>query len=483
MLNFIIVVSLLSFYLLAILTIEIVLLEVCNVNEITSICPFEDRYGSQEMKEVFNKENIVKKYIMVEKALLKALAMNGVIPSYCAELDFSCMDNIDSKTIKALEEKTGHEMASLAIIAAERCGECGKYVHLGATSNDIIDTAWALILREAFCIVKKRLKNVIEKLVELTYIYKESVMIGRTHGQHAVPMTFGFKLANYVYELTRSYERLVESEKRVIKGKMAGAVGTMAAWMDKGLAIEETVLKELGLEPHVISTQIAPRDGFAEALSVIAILASQLDRLSLELRELSRPEIGEISLEDKRIGSSTMPHKSNPVLAERVSGLARLCRGLAISALENIVLMHERDLTNSSLERIMLPHAFLAIDQMLTDTYRFLSEIKINETKMLENIWVTKGLFASECLMIKLAISAGVPRHIAHAILMDLTSKTREGALNFEFIVMNSPIKEMLSEEDIKSCFNPYKYLGKYKNLIERALNYSLSVIKGNPPC
>ena len=359
----------------------------------SNVCVFEWRYGSEEMRKLFRVESIVKRYIDVELAIMKGLEEAGLAPKGCSEKIRECVYSISPSEIYSREAILGHDIAALTYIAGERCGECGKYFHLGATSYDIVDTAWALIIRDALAIVKKRLWRVIEKLIELSIKYRDTLMAGRTHGQHALPITLGFKFANYVYEFSRSLERLCELEKRVVRSKISGAVGTMAAWGSKGIVVESVASKELGLEPHAISTQVAPRDGFAELVSALAILASQLDRFALEVRELSRTEIGEVYESLKRVGSSTMPQKRNPVTAERISGLAKVVRAYVVTALENIPLMHERDLTNSSSERFLIPHVFLAIDQMLLDMEKLLNILHIDEEAMRRNLEKTRGCY------------------------------------------------------------------------------------------
>ncbi|MCI4435195.1 MAG: adenylosuccinate lyase, partial [Ignisphaera sp.] len=360
-------------------------------------------------------------------------------------------------------------------------GECGGYVHLGATSYDIVDTAWALAIRDAMGIVLKRLRGVIERLAEMAQRYADTLMVGRTHGQHALPITLGFKFANYVYEFARSYERLCECIKRVVRGKISGAVGTMAAWGDKGLVVERHALEFLGLEPHAISTQVAPRDGFAELVADLAILASQLDRFALEVRELSRTEIGEMFEGVKRVGSSTMPHKRNPVTAERISGLAKIMRSLVTAALENIPLMHERDLTNSSSERILIPHAFLVIDQMLIDMEKLLQVLQVDEEAMRRNLELTRGSIMAEAVMIKM-VEKGVPRHVAHRKLQELTASMNPGETFLERLLRDEEISKMFTREELEQVLDYRRYLGQYKELIGRAIEYARSVLGRSCP-
>ena len=443
----------------------------------TSVCPLEYRYGSPEMRSIFTREATLKRLVEVEAALLRGLEAAGFAPEGCWRRLQECASGIKVEELDSLEARVGHDIAALAFLLGEKCGECGGYVHLGATSYDIVDNAWALALKEALAILKKRLRSVLALLAELTERHADLVMAGRTHGRHALPITLGFKLANYVYELSRSYERLCESAKRVVRGKISGAVGTMAAWFQHGLLVEGWTLKALDLEPHSITTQVAPRDGFAEIVCNLAILGSQLDRLSLEIRELMRDEIEELLTVEQRTGSSTMPHKKNPVLAERVSGLARILRGLCLTALENVVLLHERDLTNSSVERIMLPHAFLVSDQMLADTLRALECLYVNEKAIKRNLNASRGLMASECILVKLVLKAGMPRHEAHELLSSLATRVSNGS-GFEDVLRESRVVELLDWGEIQECFDYSRYLGNYRQLIERALGYYRKVIE-----
>ncbi len=434
----------------------------------SDVCPLEYRYGSREMRELLSRESVLRRMAEVEAALMRGLAEAGMAPEECVDELRRCVEGLRVEDVEGFERVLRHETAALAKALGVRCGECGKYVHLGLTSSDVIDTAWALIIRDALGIIKSRLKSVINELIKLSLRFRNTLMVGRTHGRHALPITLGFKLANHAYELSRSYERICCLESRVVKGKVSGAVGTMAAWGSKGFLIESAVLKWLGLEPHAISTQVAPRDGYAELASAIAILASQLDRLALEVRELVRDEVGELELAEGFSGSSTMPHKRNPVLAERVSGIARLCRGLSVAALENVVLMHERDLSNSSCERVLIPHTLLLIDQALIDTESFLKGLRVNEEAMLRNLSLSRGWVLSECLMIKLVIKAGIPRHEALEVLNELAGK----GLSLKEALASSRLSHMLSMDDVKECMNPRNYLGMYSELIDRAVKY-----------
>ncbi len=425
------------------------------------ICPFDWRYGSSEMRRIFDLGSRVQYMVRVELALLKALMKVGMIPQ-CEIREV----HVKPEEVAKVEKEIGHDIMALAIVLEEKLGECGKYVHLGATSYDIVDTAWALQIRDALNVTLKKLKIVIEELKSLTLKYKNLVMVGRTHGQWALPITLGFKIANYVYELSRSYERLIESGKRVVRLKLSGAVGTMAAWGHKGLEIERFVSEELGLEPHAITTQVAPRDGFAEIIANLAILASQLDRFAIEIRELSRPEIGEVieGVGRGQVGSSTMPHKANPVTAERISSLAKYLRALPVTSFENIPLWHERDLSNSANERIIIPHAFLAIDEILESTIKLIKKLRVNEERIKRNLKEACKYNLAEALMVKLVLEKGMKRSDAHRIVME---KIRDGK-TIEEIARELGVRPPTCEE----------YLGETENLIERALRYAEEVTK-----
>ncbi|MEM3615348.1 MAG: lyase family protein, partial [Candidatus Methanomethylicia archaeon] len=326
--------------------------------------------------------------------------------------------------------------------------------------------------------VKNKLIKIINKMIEYSIKNKNTIMIGRTHGQHATPITLGFKFANYVYELSRSLERMMEMEKRILKGKISGAVGTMASWGNRGITIEAEALKTLDLRPHEISTQIAPRDGFAELVSNMAILGSQLDRFAIEVRELMRPEIGEIAEgTGRRVGSSTMPQKSNPVTSEKICGLAKVLRSQVIIALENIPLWHERDLTNSSSERFLISHTLLIIDEMLDSTLEILENLIINAERMKRNLELSRGTIMSENVMMKL-VEKGIARSEAHEMLREIVRKTLQENMDFRYaLIKDERIREYLSEKEIDELLKPENYLGENAKLIERAINYAKGII------
>jgi len=443
------------------------------------VCPLEHRYGSIEMRTIFSNENILRKRLQVEVALAYGLAAAGFISFEEAKKIEEASAKVKLERIEELEKVLGHDIMALATSLAEAAESFGRGVHLGATSYDIVDTAWALIFRDALKIVKSKLKSILSMLMEYSKRYEDLMMVGRTHGQHALPITLGFKFANYVYELSRSLERIVESEKRLIRGKLSGAVGTMAAWGNKGLVVEAEALKRLGLKPHVISTQVAPRDGFAEIISALAILSSQLDRFAVEVRELMRPEIDELAEGvGVRVGSSTMPQKKNPVTAEKISGLAKVLRALTLTSLENIPLWHERDLTNSSSERILFSHVMLIIDEQLDSTISLLKNLIIKPESMRKNLEISGGAIMAEAIMVAL-VKKGMLRHEAHKLLREIERKAELNGISFKEALFGDPeAQRYLSREELEELLKPEKYLGLNKELIERALQYANEVLK-----
>lgn len=445
------------------------------------ICPIDvGRYGSDEMKRIFDEENRLQKMLDVEATLAEVLAELGEIPKEGAAKirEKANVRNVTLEKVKSREEKTRHDIMAMVEVLAEECGEFGKYVHWGATSYDIVDTAWALIIKDALEIIEKKLRSLRDKLCDLALKYKTLIMVGRTHGQHAIPITFGFKLAIYAAEMGRSLERLKEMKKRVLVGKMSGAVGTMASFGEKGMEIERRVMEKLGIKPAEISTQVVCRDRFAELICWAAILASSLDRMATEIRNLQRTEILEVAEGfdvKSQVGSSTMPHKQNPVDCEKVSGLAKVLRGFVITGLENIPLWHERDLSNSSSERFVIPHTFIILDEMISTMNKVFSNIRVFPERMKKNLELTKGAILTEAVMMALA-RKGLGRQRAHELLRKISIKAmNEGTTIKEELLKSEEVARYLTKEEIEDLMKFENYLGKAYELIDRAISYAIS--------
>ena len=425
------------------------------------------------MLKIFEEEARIQRLLDVEAALALAHAEVGNIPKADAEkiVEKATTKFVKVDRIKAIEKEIKHDIASLVRALSEQCGDSGAFVHLGATSYDIVDTANALQLKDATAVLEKRMADFKGVLQKQAGAHKTTVMIGRTHGQHALPITLGFKFAVWGYELDRHLQRLEEAKKRVLAGKVSGAVGTQAGLGEHAEKIQELVMKRLGLSVAEISTQIVQRDRYAELVSIYAMIASSLENFATEIRELQRPEIAEIfeSFEAKKqVGSSTMPHKQNPETCERVCGLARIVRSLVTPALENMVTWHERDLTQSSAERFILPESSILLDYILNLMCNIVANLRVDGERMTTNLSLTQGRAMSESVMMTL-VKKDVNRQDAHEMLRQLTIKSAFEKKPFKQVLMeNKLVRTKLSEKEIDNALNPKNYLGTAVKQAER---------------
>ncbi|MEM3578762.1 MAG: adenylosuccinate lyase [Candidatus Bathyarchaeia archaeon] len=431
------------------------------------------RYGTPEMRRIFEEENRVQKMLDVEAALAWAHAEVGNIPREDAEriMAAASLKYVKLAHVKEIEREIKHDVMALVKALAEACGSSGAYVHLGATSYDIVDTATALQLKEALVIIEKRLNDFEKILMEKALRYKDTLMIGRTHGQHALPITLGFKFSVWMREIARHIQRLRQCRERILVGKISGAVGTQAGLGEHAMKIQELVMQKLGLKPADISTQIVQRDRHAELICLLALIATSLENFATEIRELQRPEIGELAEPfetEKQVGSSTMPHKRNPETCERICGLARIVRSLVTPALENVVTWHERDLTQSSAERFIIPEACILVDYMLLLMTNVVANIYVNEERMRQNVELTQGRAMSEAVMIALT-RKGLSRQEAHELLRKLTIKSEVEKAPFKKVLMEDKIvTEKLSKKEIDEALNPRNYLGTAIEQVKR---------------
>ncbi|MDI3475101.1 MAG: adenylosuccinate lyase [Thermococcaceae archaeon] len=446
-----------------------------------AVHPIDYRYGSEEMRRIWDEENKLQKLLDVEAALARAHAKVGNIPEESARVisDRANTKWVKLERVKEIEAEIHHDIMAVVKALSEVCGEHGKYVHLGATSNDIIDTANALLIKESLAIVERDLKELRSILKKLAKEHKYTVCIGRTHGQHAVPTTYGMKFAIWLDEVQRHIDRIDELKGRVLVGQMSGAVGTMASFGEKGLEIQRLVMEDLGLKPARITNQIIQRDVYAELIMVLALIASTLDKIALEIRNLQRTEILEISepFGKKQVGSSTMPHKRNPIRSEKVSGLARVLYSNVIPALLNNPLWHERDLTNSSVERVILPESFVLLDEMLKSMIKVLSGLEFFPENIRRNLYLTNNLIMAEPLMLKLT-EKGMGRQEAHELVRQLAMKAfREKRDLLEVVRESEEAMKYLREEDVESL-KPENYIGKAPEIVEQVIAYIESIEK-----
>ena len=440
-----------------------------------AIHPIDYGYGSEEMKRIWEEENKLQKLLDVEAALARAHAQLGNIPEESAKIISERANTkwVRVERVQEIEEEIHHDIMAVVKALSEVCGEHGKYIHLGATSNDIIDTANALLIKESLEIVLNDLKELRTILKSLAKEHKYTVCIGRTHGQHAVPTTYGMKFAIWLDEIQRHIERIEEAKKRILVGQMSGAVGTMASFGEIGLKMQELVMKDLGLKSALISNQIIQRDVYAELMSILAIIASTLDKIALEIRNLQRTEILEISepFGKKQVGSSTMPHKRNPIRSEKISGLARVIYSNVIPALLNNPLWHERDLTNSSVERVILPETFVLLDEMLKNMKKVLLGLEFFPENIKKNLYLTKNLIMAEPLMLKLT-EKGMGRQEAHELVRRLAMKAFEENRDLlEVLSESKEAREYLTDDDLASL-KPENYIGMAPQIVDNVIAY-----------
>ncbi len=405
------------------------------------------RYTLPEMGSIWTEENRYQKWLEVELAACQANAEAGRIPAQALEIIRS-KARFSVDRIHELEKTTDHDVIAFTSNLAENIGEEARWVHYGLTSSDVVDTANALLLREAGDLILERLQALSDVLKRRAIELKDTPMIGRTHGVHAEPTTVGLTFALWFEEMRRNIDRMTRGRAGVSYGKLSGAVGTFAHLDPE---IEERVCFLLGLRPATISTQIIQRDRYAEFVAVLAIIASSLEKIALQVRHWQRTEVREAHefFKPGQKGSSAMPHKRNPILSERICGMARLVRGYAVAALENNALWHERDISHSSAERVLLPDACIAIDYMIVKTTSLLDKLVINAKKMRENIDLTGGLVFSGQLLLELS-AAGVAREEAYTWVQRNAMKAWDEGLDFkELVAQDSDIARTLSAAQI----------------------------------
>jgi adenylosuccinate lyase len=439
----------------------------------SNVCPLDYRYGREGMKAVFSEESRIQYQMNVEAALARAHASLGTISKADADeiTRVARSGAVSVSRIKEIEKETRHDLMAMVKAMTEKCsGDAGKYVHLGATSNDIVDTATALQMKAAMEIVLEDVDNLICTLARLAKRERDTLEIGRTHAQFAIPITFGFKIAGYVAEMLRHRERIIQAMPRICAGKMAGAVGTGAALGENFFRIQETVMSDLGLSYEPAATQVVGRDRYTEAICILANIATSLERYCTEVRNLQRSEIGEASEYfdvAKQVGSSTMAQKRNPMNSENVCGLARVVRSMVVPTFESQVLWHERDLSNSSTERFTLPHAFILMDEILRKTEWIFDGLDVHREKMLYNIESSKGLVMAEPLMMALT-RKGIGRQDAHEIIRESSMIAEDTGRHLRDVLYErKDLEGVLSKEEIAAAMDAANYVGKSREIVD----------------
>ncbi|MFQ5908841.1 MAG: adenylosuccinate lyase [Thermoplasmata archaeon] len=438
------------------------------------LCPLDFRYGRPEMKAILSEENRLKKLLAVEVALAEALATVGQIPRDAAKFIASAAEGglVKAERVAELEAEIKHDTMAMVLALSEASGDYGRYVHLGATSSDITDTAAALQLKEALPLLETGLHRLQEALLSLAQEHKDTVMVGRTHGQAAIPLTFGMKMAVFALEVHRHLTRLREVSERILVGKMSGAVGTGAAFGKDAMKIQDLVMVNLGLRAEEAATQVVGRDRYAEYVAVLAGIAASLERFATEVRNLQRTEIGEVAeaFGEKQVGSSTMGQKENPITSENISGLARIVRGFVGPAYENVILWHERDLSNSSAERFILPHTTALVDDLLHKAAEVFETLRVRPDRMEENLRATGGLLMAEAIMMALA-RRGMDRQETHELTRRLSRRAKaEGRPFREVLLEDEAVASHLGEEGVDEALDPRNYLGAIGTIVDRVV-------------
>lgn len=434
-----------------------------------AIHPIEYRYGHAEMKSIWNEETRLSKMLCVEVALAKAQEHLSYIPKGADEKITLGAKNVKLDRVKAIEDEIHHDVMAVVLALAEQSDDAGKWIHFGATSNDILDTATALQIKDAILILRKETAKLRSVLIENAIQHKNTVCAGRTHGQIGVPTTYGLRFAIWASEIDRHIERLDQLTSRATVGKMSGAVGTQAAFGKKGIEIQKKTMEILGIEAADVSNQIIQRDRHAEFVMWMANIVTTLDKICIEIRSLARSEIAEVeeSFGKKQVGSSTMPHKRNPIKSEQVCGLARIVRAMVEPELRNNTLWDERDLTNSSCERIVFPESCVLTDHVIRLTSTIIQNLRFYPENIRKNMNLLNGLNMGEAIMIDLS-KKGVGRQEAHEIVRQCAMSARESGIHMkDALIRNETVSKYLTEGEIIRLMEPDNYIGTAVEQVE----------------
>ncbi|MDH3976518.1 MAG: adenylosuccinate lyase [Deltaproteobacteria bacterium] len=425
-----------------------------------------ERYSRPEMVKIWTQQNKYQKWLDVEIAACEAWNELGKIPDDAMKVIKEKAD-FDADKIDEIEKVVKHDVIAFLTSVAEYVGPDSRFIHMGMTSSDVLDTSYALLLREAGEIILDDIKRLMEVIKKRALEHKMTPMMGRSHGIHAEPVTFGLKMAMWYDEMRRNLERMERALDVISVGMVSGAVGTFA---HMPLDIEEKVCQKLGLKPAPVSTQVIQRDRHAEYFSTLALIASSIEKFAVEIRHLQRTEVYEAEepFTKGQKGSSAMPHKRNPVLSENLTGLARLVRGYALSAIENIPLWHERDISHSSVERVIGPDATVTLDFMLNRTIGLIDGLVVYPENMMKNLNLMKGLVFSQQIMLKM-VEKGITREEAYGLAQRNAMKVWEEGADFkEELLGDKDVMNLLSKEELEEAFNLDYYLKNVDNLFKR---------------
>jgi len=418
------------------------------------------------MNAIWTPENRYRTWLDIEILACEAMSQLGLIPA-------SSLENIKSKAgfdisrIDEIEKTTKHDVIAFLTAVTEKVGDDGRFIHMGMTSSDVLDTSFAVLLKQAADILVEDLEQLLIVLKRKALQFKDTVMIGRSHGIHAEPITFGLKMALWYQEMIRNHSRLLRARDAVSTGKISGAVGTFS-FIDP--EVETYVCRHLGLTPAPISSQIVQRDRHAEFFTALAIMASSIDKFSQEIRLLQRTEVREVEeyFSPGQKGSSAMPHKRNPVLSENLSGLARLMRSYALAALEDVPLWHERDISHSSAERVIGPDATILMDFMLSRFTGLMDRLVVYPERMLSNLNMTHGVIFSQMVLL-LLIEKGITRENGYAIVQKNAMRAWQEGISFQQLLMqDDDVRKYLSEDELRDVFQIENFLKNVDVIFKR---------------
>ena len=424
------------------------------------------RYTRPETGRIWSDESKFRKWLEVELAATATLSEAGLVPKHAAAV-IRKKGDFDLQRIHQIEAEVKHDVIAFTTAVAEKIGPESRWLHYGLTSNDVVDTAQALMIKEASAILREDLQRFHQVLKRRALEFRYTPMIGRTHGIHAEPITFGLKLANFYDEVSRDIERFEHAAEEMRVGKFSGAVGN-GAHLDPDL--EEKICERLGLQVAPITSQVIQRDRHANYIATLAIIASTLDRITTEIRHLQRTEVREAEefFSEKQKGSSAMPHKRNPITSEQISGLARVIRGNAQAALENVALWHERDISHSSVERVIFPDSTILLDYMLAKTTDLVDRLLVYPERMQRNLDSTGGLVSSGQLLLDL-VENGVIREDAYRLVQSNAMRAWKEGLNFRELILNDPeITSRVSKSEIEYAFDVERQLRNVDKIMQR---------------
>ncbi len=427
------------------------------------------RYTTKEMGAVWGEENKFSKWLEIEKAVARVQADLGIIPKKAAD-DINKKAKFEILKINEIENKTHHDVIAFLTNVSSYIGDSSKYIHYGLTSSDIGDSALSLQMLEAISIIERKTEKLLDILKSKSKKYAHTVMIGRTHGIHAEPTTLGLKFCIYAFETARNLERLRQARENIRYGKISGAVGTYA---NTSPEIEKKVCDMLGLKPSPVSTQILQRDRHAQLISALAICGATLEKIALEIRNLQRTDVKEVEepFSKGQKGSSAMPHKKNPIICERICGLARVLRSNTITAMENIALWHERDISHSSAERIIIPDSFILLDYMLGKTMFVIEGLNVIESNMKRNLMKYGGIIFSQRVLLEL-VKKGMSREDAYILVQKAALEAWNTEGNFkENLMKEKKVLSFLSRDELEKLFDVEYHLRYVDEIIDRLEN------------